>query len=91
MGIDSLLLYGVGVVLIYLLVTVLWVPARWVLSVLYHGILGGLALWAFNFISGVFDFRISINPVTSLIVGYLGIPGVGLLAAVERLLSVNLD
>ncbi|HHY37626.1 MAG TPA: pro-sigmaK processing inhibitor BofA [Clostridia bacterium] len=91
MGIDALLLYGVGIVLLYLLVTVLWVPARYALSVLYHGVLGGLALWAFNYIAGAFDFHLSINPVTALVTGYLGIPGLGLLIAVQRLLAMNLD
>ncbi|MEW5933162.1 MAG: pro-sigmaK processing inhibitor BofA family protein [Bacillota bacterium] len=43
--------------------------------------LGGLALWAVNLAGALFGLHLPLNPATALAVGYLGIPGLLMVAA----------
>ncbi len=81
---SMLLAYEAGLVLLYFLIRVLWIPAKLLLSVAYHILLGGLAIIVFNFIATYFGAHIPMNLVTALITGYLGIPGLALLVIVQR-------
>lgn len=84
----TLLAYGVGLLLIYLVAKLLIVPARLVLPVIVNGVVGILLLLAFNLVGGYFGLRLAINPVTMLVAGFLGLPGVALLFALQHLLAV---
>jgi len=84
---ESLFRYILGLLLVYLAVRLLWIPARHLISVVYHGVLGVISLWVFNLLGVSLGFHMPLNPVTALIAGYLGIPGVVLLVAVQRVVS----
>ena len=51
------------------------VPIKWILKLVFNSILGGLLIWIINIIGGSWGFHIGLNLYTSLIVGFLGIPG----------------
>jgi inhibitor of the pro-sigma K processing machinery len=74
-----ILAYLFGILLIYFIGRLFLMPLRLVFRLIYNGIIGGLMLWGLNFIGGYFGFTIAINPITALIAGILGIPGVILL------------
>ncbi|VBB06961.1 sigmak-factor processing regulatory bofa [Lucifera butyrica] len=74
-----LLAYGFGILLIYLIGRVFLMPIKIVFRLIYNALIGGLMLWALNYIGGHFGFIIGINPVTALVAGFLGLPGVILL------------
>lgn len=76
---NVLIAYGFGIILIYLVGRMLTMPIRLVFKLIYNGIVGGIMLWAVNFVGAYFGFTIGINPITALIAGFLGIPGVILL------------
>lgn len=59
----------------------------WGLRLAVRGFAGGLLLWGFNAVAGVFDFHIGLNPASALAVGLLGVPGLVLLALVRVLLA----
>jgi inhibitor of the pro-sigma K processing machinery len=44
-------------------------------------------LFVFNLVAGIFSFRIGINALTALIVGYMGLPGLVMLVAIQTLLG----
>ena len=50
------------------------------------GVLGALVLVVINFFGGMVGFSIALNPFTAMAVGFLGLPGVGLLVALNLLL-----
>lgn len=80
-GIDFnvMIAYAFGIILIYLIGRMFLMPIKLIFRLIYNGVIGGLMLWIINLIGGSFGFAIAINPITALVVGFLGLPGVVLL------------
>ena len=72
--------YAFGIVLILLLGFFLVIPLKIVFKLVYNGLIGGVALWLINLIGAGFGFVLPITVWTALIVGFLGLPGVAILA-----------
>lgn len=70
------LTYAAGILLIYLCGRFLLVPLKWILRLVGSSLLGGIVLLIINFIGGKFGIFLPINPVTAVIAGVLGVPGV---------------
>lgn len=69
----ELVVYGlIGLALLYLVIKLL----KWPIKILINGLVGILLLFLTNYIGTYFDFSLVINPVTALIAGFLGIPGI---------------
>jgi len=82
---NVLVAYAFGILLLYVLVRLLFVPLRWTLVVVYNALLGGVALWLINAVGHYVGLHIGLNFITALVAGFLGIPGVLLLIAVQYL------
>lgn len=78
--INAVIAFVFGLFLLYMIGRIFLLPIKIVFKLIYNGCIGGLMLWALNFVGGYFNFTIAINPFTALIAGFLGIPGVILLA-----------
>ena len=52
-----------------------WKPVRWIGWMIGQFVIGTIVLFVFNFAAQSFSFQIPINPVTSSITGFLGLPG----------------
>ena len=73
---TKLILLGVvGVIILFLILKLF----KWPLKILLNGIFGVVLLYIVNLIGANFGFYISINIVTALVAGILGIPGVAAL------------
>ena len=72
--------YAFGIVLILLLGFFLVIPLKIVFRLVYNGLIGGVALWLINLIGAGFGFVLPITVWTALIGGFLGLPGVAILA-----------
>ena len=73
---TKLILLGVvGVIILFVILKLF----RWPLKILLNGIFGVVLLYIVNLIGANFGFYISINIVTALVAGILGIPGVAAL------------
>ncbi|MFY9176699.1 MAG: pro-sigmaK processing inhibitor BofA family protein [Caldicoprobacterales bacterium] len=79
--------YALGLVLLYLVGWFLLVPLKKILKFIYNGLLGGIILWLLNLLGGLIHVRLAINPITALIVGFLGIPGVILILLLQFILG----
>lgn len=77
---GSVASFAVGLLALFLIGKLLVKPFKWILKLICNALLGGLLLILFNVVGSYFDFIITINPVTSLVAGFLGVPGVILLA-----------
>ena len=86
MDIGTVLAFLAGLILLYMIGMFLVVPIRLLSKLLINGLIGGVALFLFNFIGGMFGASIVINPLNALIVGFLGVPGVVLLLILQVLL-----
>lgn len=76
---NVIIAYAFGIVLLYLIGRIFLMPIRLILRLVYNGLIGGAMLWVVNFVGGHIGFTIAINPITALVAGFLGLPGVILL------------
>ncbi|MBO8142386.1 MAG: pro-sigmaK processing inhibitor BofA family protein [Firmicutes bacterium] len=87
MEVHVVVAYVFGIVLLYLITRVLLVPVRILLRLVYNVLLGAALLVFVNFVgTHVLGIYLPVNPVTALVVGFLGIPGIILLVALQHLL-----
>ena len=68
-----------------ILIRLLLLPVRWILKLGIHSGCGFLCLWLLNTVSGFTGIALPVNAITVLIAGFLGIPGIGLIALLELL------
>lgn len=85
----TIIAYAIGLFLLYLFGRLLVVPMRFVLPLIVNGLIGMVVLLLVNLVGGLFGLRLALNPITALVVGFLGIPGVGLLIALQFLFGVK--
>ncbi|EIW17312.1 MULTISPECIES: pro-sigmaK processing inhibitor BofA family protein [Pelosinus] len=76
---NVILAYVFGIILLYVVGRMFLMPIKLIFRLIYNGLIGGAMLWALNFVGLHIGFTIAINPITALIAGFLGLPGVMLL------------
>ena len=76
----------IPLLLLMLLLKLLVLPIRWFWKVFVNSGCGFLCLWLLNSISTFTGLLFPINAVTALIAGFLGLPGILLLAILQFLL-----
>lgn len=77
---GQFLIYGlIGIAILFLFTKLL----KWPIKILINGIAGVVILYAVNFIIAKLsllginlNFSLAINPITALIAGFFGVPGV---------------
>ena len=67
------------------LIRMLLMPLKLVFKLLLHSGCGFACLWLLNTVSGFTGIYLPVNAATVLIAGFLGIPGIGLIAWLEAL------
>ena len=83
---EIILLLGIAALLLAGLFRLMLLPLRLGWKLLVNGLCGLLSLWLVNLTAGLTGFSIPINPITALISGGLGVPGIALLAMVQMFL-----
>ncbi len=76
-----------GLIVLYLVARMLVTPARLALRLLISACIGTVALFIFNLAGGFFSVNIGINLATTVIVGYMGLPGLVMLVLLQRMLG----
>ncbi|AJQ29830.1 MULTISPECIES: pro-sigmaK processing inhibitor BofA family protein [Pelosinus] len=76
---NVILAYVFGIILLYVVGRMFLMPIKLIFRLIYNGLIGGAMLWALNFVGLHIGFTIAINPITALVAGFLGLPGVILL------------
>lgn len=88
LDVSKLTAYVLGLGILYVLVRTFVAPIRVVTGAAYHLALGGAMLAVANLVGAFVGFHLALNPASALLAGYLGIPGVLLLAAATSFLAV---
>lgn len=83
---EQLLSVLVPVLLIFLLLRIIAAPVRLAVKVLLNSACGFACLWLLNWISGFTGIFFPINPITAAIAGFLGLPGIAVLATAQLIL-----
>lgn len=76
---NVILAYVFGIILLYVVGRMFLMPIKLIFRLIYNGLIGGAMLWILNFVGLHIGFTIAINPITALVAGFLGLPGVILL------------
>ncbi len=83
---ENFVIFIITALLVALIARLMLAPMKLAWKILVNA-LGGLAcLWLLNLISGITGLCFAINPVTVLIAGGLGLPGIVFLAVVQLFL-----
>lgn len=85
MGIDLtvILSYLLALALVYIIGKALLLPIKLIGKFIINGIIGGLVLFVLNMVGNPIGVDIGINPLTAIITGVLGVPGVILLVILQ--------
>lgn len=70
------LAYAAGLFLIYILGKLLIVPVKWVGKMILSSLIGGLFIFFLNLFGSGAGIFIPLNPLTAIVTGVLGVPGV---------------
>lgn len=81
-----LLAWVAGIIIVFAFGKALKAPLKLAVKLLVNGIIGGIVIVIINLIGQNFEFQISLNIFSALIVGTLGVPGVILLIILKYLL-----
>jgi len=73
-------------ILLGLLLRLMVLPIRWCWKLILNSACGFVCLWLLNSVSGFTGLYFPINFVTAIIAGFLGLPGIGLLAILQWVL-----
>ena len=68
-----------------ILIRLLLLPVKWIFKIAIHSGCGFVCLWLLNTVSSFTGIAFPMNAVTVLIAGFLGLPGIGLLAVLAVL------
>lgn len=82
---ERILLCGAVIAAIVILLKLITAPTRLVFKLLVNTACGYALLFLFNLFSGVTGFTVTLNLVSAAIVGFLGLPGFGLLLVLRYL------
>lgn len=83
---ELILAFALGLTLLSLIGWLLLVPMRLMWRLLAGSLLGGGALLLINRFGALFGYALPVNPLTALLSGVLGVPGVALVAVLAALL-----
>lgn len=82
MGME-ILFYAVGFGWLLLLLRFFRKPLRFILRIVLNSIFGGLALMLLNTFGGAWGLSLAVNPITALLAGILGLPGIAALLFIK--------
>jgi len=80
---ENIVILSILLLLGIVLVRTLLLPLRLTAKIAVHSGCGFLCLWILNTVSGYTGIFLPINAVTAVIAGFLGLPGIGLIALLE--------
>lgn len=83
---GSVILYLIGIFLLYLICRIFLKPLRWFLRLALSVVLGGIGIFVLNYLFGRIGWHLSLNPLTAMITGVLGIPGMILIHLLTAML-----
>ncbi len=76
----------IPMLLLGVLLRLLVMPIRWFWKLFLNSTCGFVCLWLLNSVSTFTGVYFPINSVTAIIAGFLGLPGIGLLAILQTVL-----
>ena len=73
----------IAIAVLFIVLKILSLPMKLIIKLVLNGLVGGVVIWLINLIGASFGFAITLNWITALVVGILGIPGVIILTIIQ--------
>lgn len=73
----------IAIAVLFIVLKILSLPMKLIIKLVVNGLIGGVVIWIINLIGASFGFAITLNWITALVVGILGIPGVIILTIIQ--------
>ena len=86
MDYKVILAFAGGMLLLYIAGKIFLVPLKMLLKLFFNALVGGIFLWVIDYFGSYIGLSIPINPITALIAGLLGVPGIILLIGLQYLI-----
>lgn len=83
---GSIFTYLLGLFLVYICCWLFLKPIKWILRLLVSCLIGCLFMMAINYMGGFVNVHLAINPLSAMVTGVLGVPGVVLLLFLQGML-----
>ena len=80
---ENFVTIGILVLCSIILIRALLVPMKLIVKLAVHSACGFFCLWVLNTASGFTGICLPVNAITVAIAGFLGLPGIGLIALLE--------
>lgn len=82
----SILAIFLAIGAVYIIGVLLVLPIKIIIKLVINGVVGAVALFIINIFGRLVGLTIGINPITALVAGFLGIPGIILLLFLQYIL-----
>ena len=83
----NIITYLACICFLFLFGRIFIVPIKKILKLALNSIIGGLVIFLINIVGSSFGFHIGLNFFTSIIVGFLGLPGAIILIIIKLLVG----
>ena len=84
---TNVITYLACICFLFLFGRIFIVPIKKILKLILNSIIGGLVIFIINLVGANFGFHIGLNFFTSVLVGFLGLPGVVILIVIKLLVG----
>jgi len=85
---STVFFYIIGIIFLFFFGRIFVGPMKLIMKLVFKCALGGIVILVINLVGGIFGFCIALNPVTSFMIGTLGIPGICLTIVLKSLLNI---
>ena len=83
MSLQFILTFIAAIVVLFIILKILSLTFKLIIKLVINGVIGGIMICLINLIGANFGFAITLNWITALVVGILGIPGAIILAILQ--------
>ena len=83
---QLIIAYAVGLGALYFIGWLLLVPFKFLSRLLLNALVGGVLLVLISMAGGLFHFDVTLNAISALMAGFLGVPGVALVVILPLIL-----
>lgn len=83
MEFNNILTILACIIFLFIFGKIFILPLKSIMKLILNSVLGGVLIFIINVIGSGFNFHIGLNIITSMFVGFLGIPGATLLAVLQ--------
>ena len=88
MGLDTnVITYLACICFLFLFGRIFIVPVKKILKLVLNSIIGGIVIFIINLVVASFGFHIGLNFFTSIVIGFLGLPGAVILIIIKLLVG----